>query len=342
MAQLAVVSFRLGMTDGVSIEAAKWIKGFRSLGHDVRTVAGEGPVDVHIPGLAIGALNGPSKEEVTSALVNADVVIVENICSLPLNPEARDVMYEVLHGRTAIFHHHDLPWQRERFQNEPPPRDEPLWHHVVINELSKTQLRNRGVSSTLVYNHFDCSPPEGDRESTRKVLGLDSDVRLFLQPTRALVRKNVPASLQLANAHNAVLWLVGDAEDGYGPELRALLEKSPVRVIRGLPATCSIHDAYAASDVVVMPSTWEGFGNPVLESVTHRRPLARYPYPVVLELEKKGFHFLELTDKVGIEEAAVQREQPYLESNLALARSQFNEEDLPRILAELLVSAGVS
>jgi len=80
----------------------------------------------------------------------------------------------------------------------------------------------------------------------------------------------------------------------------------------------------------------------VLESVTHRRALARYPYPVVVELEKKGFLFLELTDEVGIEEALAKREQPYLENNLALARSEFNEEDLPRILAELLASANVS
>jgi glycosyltransferase involved in cell wall biosynthesis len=342
VAQLAVVSFRLGMTDGVSIEAAKWIKGFQSLGHDVRTVAGEGPVDALIPGLAIGAVKGPQRDEIVSALVNADVVVVENICSLPLNPDARDVLYEVLHERPAIFHHHDLPWQREQFLNEPPPRDEPLWHHVVINELSRTQLHTRGVAATLVYNHFDCSPPVGNREATRKALGLDNDVRLFLQPTRALARKNVQASLQVANAHNAVLWLVGDAEDGYGRELQALLEKSAVRVLRGLPGSCSIHDAYAASDLVVMPSTWEGFGNPVLESVTHRRALARYPYPVVVELEKKGFLFLELTDEVGIEEALTKREQPYLENNLALARSEFNEEDLPRILAELLASANVS
>ena len=102
MAQLAVVSFRLGMTDGVSIEAAKWIKGFQSLGHDVRTVAGEGPVDALIPGLAIGAVKGPQRDEIVSALVNADVVVVENICSLPLNPDARDVLYEVLHELSLI------------------------------------------------------------------------------------------------------------------------------------------------------------------------------------------------------------------------------------------------
>lgn len=342
MAQLAVVSFRLGLTDGVSIESAKWIKGFQRLGHHVRTIAGEGPVDTVIPGLALGSREGPRRNDLSASLGDVDVVIVENICSLPLNPQARDVLYDVLDGRPAIFHHHDLPWQREKYNSEPPPRDQPSWQHVVINELSKLELLERGITSTLVYNHFDCSPPRGDRVATREALGLTDEIRLFVQPTRALARKNVQASLALAHTHHGVLWLVGDAEDGYGPQLQTLLEASPVRVLRGLPAPLSIHDAYAASDLVVMPSTWEGFGNPVLESVTHRRALARYPYPVVLELEQLGFRFLELNDEKGIAEALTRRDLPFLESNLALARSAFNEEDLPDLLAPLLASAGIS
>ena len=53
MAHLVVVSFRLGSTDGVSIEAQKWIDGFRRLGHRVTTVAGDGTADVLVKGLAI-------------------------------------------------------------------------------------------------------------------------------------------------------------------------------------------------------------------------------------------------------------------------------------------------
>jgi len=39
VAHLVVVSFRLGGTDGVSIEAAKWQRAFETLGHVVTTVA---------------------------------------------------------------------------------------------------------------------------------------------------------------------------------------------------------------------------------------------------------------------------------------------------------------
>ena len=54
MPTAAIVSFRLGGTDGVSIEAAKWAWGPRpTWGPRCITVAGEGPVDHLVPGLAM-------------------------------------------------------------------------------------------------------------------------------------------------------------------------------------------------------------------------------------------------------------------------------------------------
>ena len=63
MSTVAVVSFRLGMADGVSVESAKWCGALRELGHAVRTVAGEGTVDVTVPGLALGATSPPDPVE---------------------------------------------------------------------------------------------------------------------------------------------------------------------------------------------------------------------------------------------------------------------------------------
>ncbi len=335
MPRVAVVSFRLGGTDGVAIEAAKWCAALRSLGHDVTTVAGEGPVDVLIPGLAIGADHAPGVDELTDALAGVDLVVVENLASLPLNPAAREALYRVLDGRRALFHHHDLAWQRPHLAHLEGPRTAPSWSHVTINELSRRQLAERGVAATTIPNSFDCDPPRADRDATRAEMGLEGR-RVALLASRALARKNVAGALTLAAELGATLWILGPSEDGYEPELAAMLDASPVDVRRGLVPGRDVHDAYAAADLVVMSSTWEGFGNPVIESVTHRRPLALYPYPVAVEIERHGFRFFGLDDVEGIDSFLVAPDEALLEHNLVVARRDFNLDDLPSRLSEVL------
>jgi len=56
-----------------------------------------------------------------------DLVVVENLCSLPLNPAASAA---VAHGPgrpATILHHHDLAWQRPHLAHHPPPPDDPAW-----------------------------------------------------------------------------------------------------------------------------------------------------------------------------------------------------------------------
>jgi glycosyltransferase involved in cell wall biosynthesis len=153
--------------------------------------------------------------------------------------------------------------------------------------------------------------------------------RLVLMPTRALPRKNVAGALELCEEIDAVLWLLGPAEDGYDQELEALLASSPVDVRRGPREGLDVHDAYAACDLVVMPSTWEGFGNPVLESVTHRRPLAVYPYPVAREIMAYGFHFFDLADVDDITNYLSSPDLELLANNLTIAEAHFNITALP-------------
>jgi glycosyltransferase involved in cell wall biosynthesis len=339
VARLALISFRLGGTDGVSIEAAKWKVAFETLGHVVTTVAGDGDCDLLLAGLAIGAHEPPSREELESALLGVDLVVVENLASLPLNVAARDVLYEVLWDRRALFHHHDLSWQREHLAHFDSPRDRPLWRHVAINELSVRELSVRGITAELVSNSFDCDPPRGERNATRASLGLN-DERLLLMATRALPRKNVAGALRLASDLDATLWILGPSEDGYEDELEQLLRSTKTRVLRGL-GDATIHDAYAACDLVVMPSTWEGFGNPVLESVTHRRPLALLWYPVAIEIAAHGFSFFALDEVAKISEFLARPDETLLNANLEVARRDFNVEDLAPRLRIILDGLGI-
>jgi glycosyltransferase involved in cell wall biosynthesis len=341
VADLIVVSFRLGAHDGVSIEAQKWIDAFKELGHRVSTLAGEGDADVVMPELAIGATTAPSLDAISRVVADTDLVIVENLVSLPLNVAARDVLYRALNGRHALYRHHDLPWQRMQWQGFEGPRDQATWHHVTINDLSRLQLSERGIDAVTIRNSFDCDPPAGRRELTRQAVGADGE-RLVLLPTRAIPRKNVAGALELAAALNATLWLLGPAEDGYGPTLEQLFETAGVPVLQGLPHGFDVHDAYAASDLVTLSSTWEGFGNPVLESVTHRRPLAVYPYPVLREIRSFGFQFFDLDDIENIASFLNNPDSQLFERNIALARQHFNVAELPSRLTTLLGAIGVN
>ena len=161
----------------------------------------------------------------------------------------------------------------------------------------------------------------------------------MLQPTRALARKNIPGGLALAESLGAAYWLLGAAEDGFGPELDALLASADCPVRHGPAADGSgsrAADAYAACDVVMLPSVWEGFGNPTVESAVHRRPLAIGPYPVAAELAGFGFEWFGIDDPAPVAAWLDSPTPALLEHNRRVARRHFDLVELPRLLAAVL------
>lgn len=312
-----------------------------TMGHSTYTVAGEGLVDHLVPALAINATVDPDLDELERVFHDADLVIVENLASLPLNLDARDAIYAVLQDRAAVFRHHDLPWQRPHLMNVEGPANLGPWAHVTINDRSRFELRHRGIIATTVPNHFNCDPPQGRRDPMRRSIHVKPGNRVILQPTRAIARKNVPGGLRLAEQLGGIYWLLGDAEDGFNDTLDRILRTSMTGIRRGMPEGATIDDAYAASDLVVMPSTWEGFGNPVIEAVTHRKPLARYPYPVMSEIEAHGFHFFDLDDLEGLEAAMDDPYAEFLDKNVTIARANYDLSLLPGRLTPILASVGI-
>jgi glycosyltransferase involved in cell wall biosynthesis len=212
---------------------------------------------------------------------------------------------------------------------------------VTINDRSRVELRQRGIEATTIPDHFACSPPQGRRDLMRQSIHVRPTAKLVLQPTRAIARKNVHLGMRLAENLGGIYWLLGQAEDGYGTELERLIRSSMTGVRRGLSPGATMDDAYAAADLVVMPSSWEGFGNPVIEAATHRKPLARYPYPVMAEIESHGFHFFDLDDVDGINAALADPYAEYLEKNAAIAKANYDLSLLPSRLAPVLASLGI-
>jgi len=361
--EAVVVSFRLGGSDGVAVEARKWAWALGELGFHVRRVAGaiedDGrPDDIVLPGLAIDATGGgPVEAEIdetaVGAALDADLVVVDNLCSLPLNVDAARIVARVAarHRGRVLFRHHDLPWQRRhlaRLDGELPPRVDGAMH-VAINLRSRRELQARGFAdATTVHNYFDLDPRPGERIATRAALGFTDDDFVMLQPSRAIERKNVPGAVRLA-AHLArampnrsmQLWISGPAEDGYAQTLARLIDRSEVPVTVGRVADAA--DAYAACDLVVFPSTWEGFGNPVVESIAARRACAAFPYPVLAEILAAGVRCFSTEQPERLVRFFAEpqgRRETYFDVNLRRAHVSFSLNELPGAIEEAFAAHG--
>lgn len=349
------MSYRLGGDDGVAVESRKWEWALRTLGFDTGRIAGEfddglRPDDTWLGFLAIDPVPGAPVEPdaLAAALSGADLVIVENLCSLPLNVDAARTASEVLsrfRGR-VVFHHHDLPWERPELGHltEFPPR-RPGSLHVAISDHARRGLVERGIDAVTIRNTFDGDGEPGDRSGTRGRWGFTDQDFVVLQPTRAIPRKGVDRGLRLAEHLAESLpdrvvryWLTGPAEDGYGPTLDRLVASARVPVSEG--RATRVADAYAASDLVVVPSTWEGFGNPVVEAMLAERPVVAGRYPAVDELRELGLRPLALDDVAGVDDFVRHPDVKVLARNRAVAAHELALDRLPSRLAEAFVQVG--
>lgn len=353
---VAFCSFRLGGGDGVSVVARTWMDVMSRWGWDVRTVTGSAAGHDPYPHTTVEGLGiddeAPASDIVdllAAALHDVDLVIVENLLTIPLNLRASAALAEVLQGRPALLHHHDPPWHRERFAHiDALPTDDPAWRHVAITHLLRDELAERGIESTTIHNAFaapnvtDAAELATLRGHVRSAVGLDATTIVVAHPVRAIERKNIPAAIELAESLGATYWLLGAVEEGYGPELDRLMDDARCPVLhRGW---MDIDGIYAAADHVAFPSTWEGFGNPPIEASLRRRGVSVGAYPVADELRALGFEWFDPTDIDGIRRSIDQPDDPAVQSmmnrNEAVARQHFSVEGLDRSLRSLVDEAG--
>jgi glycosyltransferase involved in cell wall biosynthesis len=132
-------------------------------------------------------------------------------------------------------------------------------------------------------------------------------------------------------------WITGPAEDGFDDDLERLLEHASIPVHLGRAPRPA--DAYAAADLVVFPSTWEGFGNPVIESMAARRMIAVGAYPALAELIT-GLHVLSVDDTATATSWLRDPRVDVVEANYERARTRFSVEDLPARIEAALLGVG--
>ena len=59
----------------------------------------------------------------------------------------------------------------------PPPPDDTAWVHVTVNDLSRAQLADAGITATVIYNTFDMDHGPGNRAAVRDAIGVSATAR---------------------------------------------------------------------------------------------------------------------------------------------------------------------
>jgi glycosyltransferase involved in cell wall biosynthesis len=308
------------------------------------------------------------------------MIIVQNALTIPMNLPLGVCLTGLIAelGISTIAHHHDFFWERQRYQTNAIldlldttfPAKLPTVQHVTINSIAQERLKaRRDIESIVIPNVHDFATPlpESDAYSRdfREAIGLKDDDVFVLQPTRVIQRKGIEMAIELVhrldlpNAHLFITHRAHDEGLDYWHWLKreAGVMHVDLRLIDHIIGTeraridghkvYSLWDAYPHADLVTYPSTYEGFGNALLETVYFRRLTVVNRYPVYnADIRPKGFEFIELDGFV--DEAAVVKTRELLndpeqvkamaERNYAIAQENFSLEVLEGQLKEVLAS----
>lgn len=310
-----------------------------------------------------------------------DILVPQNALTIPMHVPLGVAITEFLSETQlpCIAHHHDFYWERIRFSNNAvndyldmafPPRI-PGIRHVVINQAAQEQLSLRkGVGSLLIPNVFDFeNPPPGIDEYTqdlREDIGLAEDDIFILQPTRIVPRKGIEHAIKLVGQlkdPRCKLVISHDAGDE-GYEYRRMLEDlareeavdvrfvgDRIGEVRQLDAdgrkVYTLWDLYPHADLVTYPSTYEGFGNALLEAIYFKLPVVINRYSIfVQDIEPKGFHLAIIdgfvTQDVVTQVRRILRDGDYrrqmVEHNYQVAMQYYSYAVMRRSLRTLVTS----
>ncbi len=252
----------------------------------------------------------------------------------------------------CVFHHHDLPWQRAG--PAAPSRHPAAPRATRCTSPSTTtrgvQLENRGLRGASRSATRSISIPQPRRPRTRRVTRSASrpDDVVLLQPARAIPRKNVPAADRVRRPSSRTRG--NRTVSGSGSPVRRKTATTTCSIASSPTAPCpvtvgrgaSARDAYAAADLVVFPSTWEGFGNPVIESIAQRPDRRRRTTPCSTSSAAFGVQLLSVDDARRRSQAWLARPDPaVLEAQRRpRAPALLDLADLPRASTAAFAAVG--
>ncbi|WP_405161455.1 glycosyltransferase family 4 protein [Nocardia sp. NBC_01499] len=347
------------------MEAAKWITALRDIGAEVTRAAGHfddhEDADVTIRGMWAAVPGGTPPDVDTSAIDRLcsghDLLILDNAATLPSAPEASRAWETaaIAHAIPTIVRHHDPPWQTKSMRPDldgSVPVTNSRFLHVVINQQTLHEYAQRWPeldsigALRVVTNRVDTIrlSKGGDRERTRQLLGVDPDSVLLVHPARAVARKNIPRAVEFANTLSTLVdqpvryWLTDPSVVSQEDPIAEALKDAPGLLRGHVPDQA---DMYAAADVVLLPSTWEGWGLPVVEAAAARRLIVAGPYPILDEIRAAVPVIFDPSQAPQV--ASILRSRGKLDEllhhNAIAAAKHFDLAELPSILTELATDA---
>lgn len=309
-----------------------------------------------------------------------NLIIVQNALTIPMNLPLGVCLTGLIAelGIDTIAHHHDFYWERQRYQANAVmqlldtsfPAKLPSVQHVVINSIAQDRLQaRRGIESTVIPNVHDFASPapgvDNYNRDLRKALDVEEDEIFILQPTRVIRRKGIEMAIELIkrlNFPNPRLFISHSADDEGESYWRWLLREARMmginlqlidhlveanrRTING-HKIYSLWDVYPHTNLVTYPSTYEGFGNALLEAIYFKRPIVVNHYPVYnADIKPCGFEFIELDGFVSdeaVEMAHAALDDPQAaaataEKNYQIAQEHFSLEVLEKKLNTVLAN----
>ncbi|NMI00081.1 glycosyltransferase family 4 protein [Pseudonocardia sp. K10HN5] len=183
---------------------------------------------------------------------------------------------------------------------------------VCVGPGEQAQGRAAGIRGrwAVVHNGVDLAhfAPAGEQEraAARASLGVAPDVPLAVCLGRVTRQKGQDVLLDAWPAvrertPRAELLVVGDHDAG--PEAGRRMSTAPG--VRWRPAVTDVRPVYAAADVVVLPSRWEGLSLTALEALASGRSLVASDIPGLAEIVSPGTGALVPPDHAGALAAAV-------------------------------------
>ncbi len=316
-----------------------------------------------------------------------DWMITQNVQAIPMQIQLgvalRDFIQET-HIPT-IGHHHDFYWERERFiVNRIPdilatafPSESTSLRHVVISTAMQRELYiRRHLGAVYVPNVFDFHnpppPPDDYSRGFRADFGIGPDEVIVLQPTRIVRRKNIERAVELVRLLQernsgrhyrlVVTGYAGDEPGYYYEWLRRQVEMAQIdalfigdriteqRTTHNGQRCYTLWDVYPSADIISYLSSYEGFGNALIETLYFRKPLVVNAYTAYRsDIKPAGVQAVEIREEVTpttAEAVAALLDNPaevarMVEHNYRVGEAHFSYEVLDQRLRHLLKAAPI-